>query len=289
VTSPGGASLLLLALSMSDCGFTTEQIADSLTKFDEDTMDERKKFGSLGEFNEAILKAKGDVPLAKICKGLFVGNILLKNAIKQNHPYMVASCEEFVILVPFGPIQSIIHLMAIPKVPMYNAVTVDSDGVVLLRKMKAALQKVIIDILTPGSEPQKIFLEILRTAIDVKPTETSSIRITQESRELDTHKMTGAEAIELLRDILNKFYEEKTKSGFPLEQAVCTDLHIHDTHTVGQLHLHGWVAETELITDNGVKLKFKNTPMDRFIPVLSKHRGLEFSESNVVVEVKSSE
>jgi len=271
---------------MSSHGFTDDEILESLAKFDKETNEEQKKYETLDKFNEAILNAKGLTPLAKICKGIFVGNILLKNAREQKHPYLLATSEEFIIVVPYGPIQSIIHLLAIPKEPMYNAVSLSYKGVILLRRMKGALVKVVTDILTPGSIPQKLYLKILSNAIDRKTTDISSIRITQESRKLDTEGMTGAQASDQFRDDLNNYSQDKTKNGISLNDVVCTDLHIHDTNTVGQLHLHGWVADKEMITDNGQKLLYKNTPVDRIIPLLVKHIGEELPKSEIVVKIQ---
>jgi len=272
---------------MEEHGFTNKQIWESLKKFDEDTKEAQKMYETLEKFNTAILEAKGDVPLAKICKGIFVGNILLKNANKQDHKYMMAYSDEFIIIVPFGPIQSIVHLMAIPKEPMYNAVSLSLKGLQLLRRMQAALKTVVADILTPDSKPQRLYLKFLSTAIDCKPDDTASIRITQERRKLDTQGMGGEEAIKQLRDDLRTYYEEKKKSGVSLDQSVCTDLHIHDTNTVGQLHVHGWVADSRLITDNGNKLKYKNTPVKRIIPVIVKHRGFNLLKSKISVIKKN--
>jgi len=272
---------------MEDHGFTKKQIRDSIKNFDEVTKEEQKKYETLDEFNIAILEAKGEAPLAKICKGIFVGNILLNNAIKRNHPYLMAHSDEFIIIVPFGPIQSIVHLMALPNVPMYNAVSLSLKGVQLLRRMKAALITVVKDVLTPDSLPQRLYLKNLSAAIDRKPSESSNIRITQESRKLDTQNMKGEEAIKQLRDDLRTYYEEKKKSEVPLDQAFCTDLHIHDTNTVAQLHMHGWIADSKLITDNGKKLKYKNTPVDRIIPIIVEHRGFKLSESKISVVKKN--
>jgi len=260
---------------MAQRGFNLKQIHQSFETFEEETKAERVKYKTFHKFNEAILNSKGNAPLAKICKGLTVGRIMLKNAMEKKHQYMVASSEMFIIIVPFGPIQSVIHLMAIPNVPQYNAVSLGMESVLPLKKMQAALVKVVTDILTPDSIPQKLYLRALAEGIDQNPTHFSNIRITQEKIKLDTANMKGAKACEIFRGILKDYYDAKKKAGFPLEDVVCTDIHIHDTNSVGQLHMHAWIEDPEMITDNGVKLLFKNTPVDRMIPVLAKFRGDE--------------
>jgi len=267
---------------MTEHGFATKHIYNCLEKFDEETKEEQEKYKTFDEFNDAILKAKGKTPLAKICKGIFVGNILLKNARKQNHPYLLAKSELFIVIIPFGPIQSVIHTLAIPKIPMYNAVSLGMNSVLLLQKMQAALVKVVTDVLTPDSLPQKLYLQALSAGIDRKPTDISNIRITQSRKNFDTNNFSGAQAIEIIQGMLKDYFDEKMKSGIPLEEAVCTDLHIHDTNSVGQLHMHGWIAQSGLITDNGMKLQYKNTPLDRIVPVLTKFRGGELRKKGQI-------
>lgn len=269
---------------MAQHGFPKKQIYECLEKFDEETKEERQKYKTLTEFNEAILKSGKNDPLAQICKGVTVGNILLKSAREKKHSYLLASSEMFIIVVPFGPIQSVIHVLAIPKVPMYNIVSLGVDSFLLLHKMQAALVKVVTDILLPDSIPQQLYLRALGEGID--STDFSNIKITQEQKKLDTSNMNGAKGCEIIRDMLKDYYDMKMKSGISLEQAVCTDLHVHDTNSVGQLHMHGWITEPEMITDNGKKLKYKNTPLDRLVPLLAEFRGAkspEKSEISVVV------
>jgi len=275
---------------MADHGFNAKQIYESFEKFEEETKAERQKYRKFDKFNEAILNSKGKAPLAKVCNGLTVGNILLKNAKELKHPYLLASSEMFIIIIPFGPIQSVIHLMAIPKVPMYNGVSLGAESIVFLQKMQAALVKVIKDVLTYDSIPQKLYLKALGEGIDQKTTHFSSIRITQEKQNLDTTKMTGEKACEIIQGMLKDYYDAKKKYGVLLEDVVCTDLHLHNSNSVGQLHMHGWIAEPAMITDNGVKLLYKNTPLDRFVPVLAKFRGAELPKKRKFkVVVKNEE
>jgi len=263
---------------MGDHGFSVQKIYKHLEEFEQETKEERKKYKTFEAFNEAILKAKRDAPLGKICKGIFVGNILLKNARKQEHPYLIAKSEDFIVIIPFGPIQSIVHLMAIPSVPIYNVASVGIDSVLLLKKMQAALVKVVTDLLVPGSHPQKIYLRALSIGISQKSTDISSIRITQKKKNLDTNNILCSQADEIIRKRLRDYYAELLKNRTSLEKVVSTDLHVHPLNSVGQIHMHGWIAEPQLITDNGMKLKYKNTPLDRIIPVLSKIREVEFGE-----------
>jgi len=253
-------------------GFNEQKIYDHFEMFERDTKEERGG-KSYGTFNEEILKAKKDSPLGKVCKGIFVGNILLKNAKEVKHPYLLATSEDFIIIVPFGPIQSVVHTMAIPKIPIYNAVSFGMENTLLIKRMQAALRKVVTDVLTPGSLPQQLYLRALNEAIDMEANDLRSIRITQERNKFDTVNMGGAEASEALRKMLKDYADEKKAKGISLEEVVCTDLHLHPTNSVGQLHMHGWIADPSLITDNGMKLEYKNTPVDRILPVLSDVRG----------------
>jgi len=265
---------------MAGHGFSKKQINDSFKKFDEETKAEREKYETLAEFNEAILKSDKKDPLGQICNGIKVGNILIKSARDQKHAYLLASSEMFIIVLPYGPIQSIIHVMAIPKVPMYNAVSLGVDSVLLLQKMQAALVKVVTDVLIPDSIPQQLYLRALSEGID--QTDFSRIKITQEEKDLDTSTMSGAQACETFRGRLKEYYDMKTKTGVPLKESVSTDLHLHDTNSVGQLHMHGWIAEPEMITDNGKKIEYKNTPLDRIVPLLAEFRGTKLNEKSKI-------
>merc|ERR1719233_1899649 len=159
-------------------------------------MMKRKKSKTLRQFNDDILKAKKEHPLGKVCKGLFVGNILLNNAKNVKHEYLIAHSEDFIIIIPYGPIQSVLHLMAIPKVPLYNVVTLGMEDVLRLRKMQAALKQVVKDILTPDSLPQKLYLRALCEGIEQEANAINSIRITQ-GKNLDTKNMGAAKAGEI--------------------------------------------------------------------------------------------
>jgi len=270
---------------MDQHGFPENEIYGCLEKFHDETKEERGKYKTLTEFNEAILNSgKGD-PLAKKCKGVVVGNIFLKAAREKKHPLLLALSEMFIIVIPYGPIQSIIHIMAIPQIPMYNIVSVGVDNILLLQKMRAALVKVVTDILIPDSLAQQLYLRALSEGID--STGISNIKITQEGK-LDTSNMKGAQGCEFIRKMLKDYYDTKMKHGIHLDQVVWTDLHVHDTNSVGQLHMHGWITEDEMITDNGKKLKYKNTPLKRIVPLLAKFRGAKMPEKrDIVVKVES--
>jgi len=267
-------------------GYNEKKIIDCIKRFEQETKEERKKFATAHKFNEAILGAKKGSALASKCKGLFVGNIFLKNAQEQKHVYLLACSPKFIIIVPFGPIQSIVHILALPKIPLYNAVSVGPEHTLLLEEMQAALVKVATDILTPGSRPQALYLRHLSKAFELNDKALDRIHVTQEAINLDTAKMESQKAVGVLRQMLENYYDQKMKLGIPLEQVVATDLHIHDQNSVGQLHMHGWIAEPELITDNGVRLLPKNTPMDRIRPVMSKHLGVgELKKPRIVVRI----
>jgi len=267
-------------------GFSEEKIHEHFVMFEKDTKAERGD-KSYGTFNEDILKAKKESTLGKVCKGIFVGNIFIKNAVEEKHDYLLAQSDEFIVIVPFGPIQSVVHVMAIPKIPIYNAVSLGMENALLVQKMQAALRKVVTDVLQPDSIPQRIYLRALNQAIDLDANDRKSIRITQESNKLDTVNMSGTEATGILSKKLKDYYDEKKAQEIDLETVVCTDLHIHPTNSVGQLHLHGWIAESSLITDNGVKLAPKNTPVDRVITVLSELRGGKIRQRRFKVIVKN--
>jgi len=275
-------------LETAQHGFPEKTIYEHFEMFERDTKAERDG-KSYGTFNEQILKAKKDSALGKVCKGIFVGNILLKNAREVKHPYLLAHSEDFIIIVPYGPIQSVVHTMAIPKIPLYNAVSFGMENTLLIQRMQAALVKVVTDVLTPDSVPQMLYLRALNEAIDMDSNDVRSVRITQERNKLNTVNMSGAEASEIVRKMLKDYYDDKKAKGIPLEQMVCTDLHLHPTNSVGQLHMHGWIAEPSLITDNGMKLEFKNTPVDRIIPVLSDLRGEKLQPRMFKVKVKNQD
>jgi len=272
---------------MGSHGFKGKQIAETLEKFEEETKEEKKQFTTADKFNEAILGAKGEASLAKKCNGLFVGNILLQNAIQQKHAYLMASSSKFIIIVPFGTIQSVVHIMAVPKIPIYNAVSVGACHLRLLRQMQAALVKVVTDILTPGSGPRELYLRWLTKAFAKKQTDLQHIHITEKETDLDSVKMDSGKAVRFIREMLNNYYNKKKKLGIPLEKVISTDVHLHNTNSVGQFHLHGWIAEPGLITDNGRKLLYKNTPLDRFCDGLSKYKGIEERRPNIWIIAKN--
>jgi len=275
--------------NMSQHGFPAKQIYEHFEMFEKETKAEREKCTSFNKFNEDILNTKKDAPIAKIYKGIFVGNILLNNAREEKHAYKLAMSPEFIIIVPFGPIQSVVHIMAIPKIPLYNVVSLGMGNVLLMQKMQAALVRVITDVLKPGSIPQRIYLRSLSEGIDQKSTDLTSIRITQKRNNLDTLNMNGAKATQIIQGMLEDFYNGIIKRGIPLEQVISTDLHLHPTNSVGLLHMHGWIAEPGMITDNGMKLEYKNTPLNRIFPVLGKFRGGEVIRRKIKVTVTNKE
>jgi len=266
-------------------GLSEKEIAQTIEKFEKDTKEERKQFKNAREFNVAILGAKKGTALGSKCTGLFVGNILLKSAIKGEHVYLVASSPKFMILVPFGPIQSVVHILAVPNEPVYNAVSVGPEHTHLLDEMQAAVLKVMIDILTPGSMPQALYLQHLRKAFDQKPKALESIHVTHKETKFDSAKMDSQKAVGILREMLKDFYDGKKKFNIPLEKVISTDLHLHKDHSAGQLHMHGWISSPELITDNGVKLLFKNTSMDKFRSVMNKHLGVGVNKPKITVKI----
>jgi len=267
-------------------GFNDRKIVESIYRFEEETKEERKQFTTAQKFNEAILGAKKGTTLASICKGIFVGNILLKCAKELKHIYLMAWSSKFIIVVPFGPIQSVLHIMAVPKIPIYNAVSVGPEHTSLLEEIQACLVKVMKDILTPGSRAQDLYLDTLSRAFSHNDKAREKIFVTQKATNLDTAKMENQKAVGVLREMLLDYYDEKRKLGIPLEHVVSTDLHLHDQNSVGQLHMHGWIADPMLITDNGEKLLSKNTPFYRFRPLMNKHLGLgELKKPMIVVNV----
>lgn len=266
-------------------GLTEKKIAETIEKFEEDTKEERKEFTNAHDFNVAILGAKKGSALGSKCTGLFVGNILLKSAKKEEHIYMVASAPKFIVLVPFGPIQSVVHILAVPNIPVYNAVSIGPEHTHLLDAMQAAVLRVMIDILTPGSKPQVLYLQHLKTAFDKKLTALESIHVTQDDGQFDSAKMDSQKAVDILEQKLKDFYDSKMKLGIPWEKVISTDLHLHKDHSAGQIHMHGWISGDELITDNGVKLLFKNTSMDRFRRVMNKILGVAQEKPKITVKI----
>jgi len=266
-------------------GLSEQEIKDTIKKFEEDTKEERKQFTNAHDFNVAILNAKKGSALGSKCTGLFVGNILLKCAKKEEHIFLLASAPEFIVLVPFGPIQSVVHILAVPNIPLYNAVSIGPEHIHLLDAMQAAVLKVMKDILTPGSPPQALYLQHLKTAFETDLKALENIHVTQEATGFDSAKMDSQKAVGILEQKLKNFYDSKMKREIPLEKVVSTDLHIHKHHSAGQIHVHGWISGPELITDNGVKLLFKNTSMDRFRRVMNKHLGVGEQKSKITVNI----
>jgi len=266
-------------------GLSEQKIKDTIKKFEDDTKEERKQFTNANDFNVAILAAKKGSALGSKCTGLFVGNILLKCAKKEEHIFLIASSPEFIVLVPFGPIQSVVHILAVPNIPVYNAVSIGPEHTRLLDAMQAAVERVMIDILTPGSLPQVLYLQHLKTAFEKDLKALESIHVTQAATNFDSAEMDSQKAVDILEQKLKDFYDAKMKREIPLEKVISTDLHLHKDHSAGQVHMHGWISGPELITDNGVKLLFKNTSMDRFRRVMNKHLGVGEQKSKITVNI----
>lgn len=254
-------------------GFSKQQIQSAFEKFDKDIHDIREKCVNWDDFNEELLKEKPDMISTKVCKNLKLGRLFLHMALKNEADYLIATGKRFIIFVPFGPIQSIIHLLAVPKVPLYNVVSMDpTRHGRLCSEMRAAILRVVVDILEPDSRPRKLYIRMLKKAFGAK--DFKGIEIVKTEEKLDTKKLDSAEACQVVEDKLDKYYASCKKGK--LESNVVTTYHIHDTCSIGQTHLHGWINDPALITDNGVKLQSKNTPLKRIMPILCKHRGVEY-------------
>merc|ERR1711933_375358 len=98
-------------------------------------------------------------------------------------------------MVPTGPIQSLIHVLAIPNEPLYNVVSVDAkEHPRLLLQMQAGLRKVVADILKPRSKPRQLYMKHLKAALEAKPSDRSHIHIQMTGRgddkPLDTHQLS---------------------------------------------------------------------------------------------------
>jgi len=265
-------------------GFNKEQIQSAFEKFDKDIREIREKCSNWDEFNEELLKEKPHMISTKVCKNLGLGRHFLNIAIKNEADYLIATCRRFSIFIPFGPIQSIIHLLAVPKVPLYNVVSMDpTRHGRLCSEMRAALLRVIVDILKPNSRPRKLYISMLKKAFAVDG--IANIEIVKSEEKLDTKKIDPVEACREVGDRLDRYYANSKKGK--LESNVVVTFHIHDTCSIGQTHLHGWINDPALITDNGVKLRPKNTPLNRIMPMLCKHRKVKYRHirrPEVVVE-----
>lgn len=265
-------------------GFNKQEIQRAFEEFDKDIKEIREKCSSWDEFNEELLKEKPHMISTKVCKNLALGRHFLHMAVKNEADYLIATCKRFSIFVPHGPIQSIIHLLAVPKVPLYNVVSMDpARHGRLCSEMRAALLSVVVDILEPNSRPQKLYISMLKKAFAVKG--LGNIEIVKSEEKLDTKSLEPDEACKEVRDRLYNYYDNSKKGK--LESNVVTTFHIHDTCSIGQTHLHGWVNDPSLITDNGVRLQSKNTPLTRIMPILFKHRGVKYRHlrrPEVVVE-----
>jgi len=272
--------------SVSKIGFSKEQIANAFKKFDEDIRELREKCAGWDELNEELLREKPHKIATEVCKNLELGRRFLHIALENEADYLIATCKRFTIFIPFGPIQSVIHLLAVPKVPLYNVVSMDPEmHRRLCSEMRAAVLKVVVDILVPKSRPRNLYMRMLKKAFSVKAKEVGGIEIVKSNLKFDTKSLDPDKACTMLEDMLDKYYES-VKSG-NLETNVCTTFHIHDTCSIGQTHLHAWINDPALITDNGVKLLSKNTPLHRIMPILCKHRGVKYRKRRrpvVVVE-----
>eukprot|EP00495_Collosphaeridae_sp_1-RS-2012_P006381 TRINITY_DN5970_c0_g1_i1.p1 TRINITY_DN5970_c0_g1~~TRINITY_DN5970_c0_g1_i1.p1 ORF type:complete len:181 (-),score=23.39 TRINITY_DN5970_c0_g1_i1:72-614(-) len=159
-------------------GFPEDKIYEHFEKFENETKAERGD-KSYGTFNEEILKAKRNPRLGSYVREYLLETLSLKMRLEEKHEYLLAQSDEFIVIVPFGPIQSVVHLLAIPKIPIYNVVSLGMENALLVQKMQAALRKVVTDVLTPDSIPQRIYLRALNQAIDMDAKDHRSIRITQ--------------------------------------------------------------------------------------------------------------
>merc|ERR550534_958776 len=130
---------------------------------------------------------------SKVCKNLKLGRHMLNMAVKNNADYLIATCRRFSIFIPLGPIQSFIHLLAVPKVPLYNVVSMDpTRHGRLCSEMRAALLRVIVDILEPNSRPQKLYIRMLKKAFGIKG--LGNIEIVKTEEKLNTNSLDPDEA-----------------------------------------------------------------------------------------------
>merc|ERR1711972_590854 len=87
--------------------------------------------------------------------------------------------------------------------------------------------------------------------------------------------MKPEEGVAKVNKLLDDFYEAQKKKGKDPLTIGCTDFHIHDSHSVGQAHLHGWLPYADTLTEMGESLLYKNTPLDRLLPVMYEVRGFK--------------
>lgn len=260
-----------------DRGFDAEKVTKAFRDFEKDIGDVVKaNSNDWTKINDELLKDAPAEDIKAKTKGLFVGRLFMKQAKGEQNPYyLIATCKRFIIMIPTGAIQSFIHLLAIPKCALYNPVSMDPNHANLCLEMQAGLRKVVADILEPNSKPRKLYMRQLKTALATGPKERAHIRITHPKTNLDTDKLKPEEGVARISKALDDFYEALKKTGRDMLTVGCTDFHVHDSNSVGQAHLHGWLAYPDTITEMGTKLLYKNTPLDRVLPVMYEVRGFK--------------
>lgn len=231
-----------------------------------------KHFQSVADLNELCLDAdlKDDFKDAGLI-GRNIGRKLLGQAVNNSADYPIWNDDRCVVMIPFGALQSLVHIICLPKVPLYNAVSLEVEHIGLLKHMSAVLEHCVTEIMTPGSDLQKQYLKFVQFALGLPVIDRRQI-IFKQSKHFDTEPLLGGnnpvgviKAMNYLEQKLEKFHR---KHQLSMDQYVATTLHIHPHMSVGHLHMHGFVSHEKMITDMGRKFLYKNKPVSEILEVL---------------------
>jgi len=273
-------------------GWTEKEIEDAIRKFEKNEEIQallKKNRNKWKAVNRAILSDEGPPEGVKtLCKGTAVGRRFVTNAKKKQHNYMIANTQSCILTIPWkGPL-SIGGMMAQPAEPIYNAVSLNpKEHARTVRHMQLALRRAMADAATPGSRARKVYLTKLRTGLSCSPSAPEYTAIKQKRNGIDSTKISVDETISKVTELLDKFYASAKENGVDLGSLVHTAFHVHPSHSVGALHMHGYFLDVDLRMESmDSKMMAKSTPVDRFMAVLAKTRAVKEPDlTDLVVQV----
>merc|ERR1711974_557386 len=163
-----------------------------------------------------------------------IAEMFYKYAVGEECPcYEIYNNDYCSVFIPYGQIQSVIHVLAVPRKPIYNAVTLNpKKDIQLLKDMDELLRGLIQQILAGGEHREKYMSHIGRAFGREQEYKRVSIQLSQNGELIDT-KTCHETAIKKLNDLIE--HSKRTE-----KPDICTSLHIHPNCTVGHLHMHGW-------------------------------------------------